>query len=58
MTTDTRPFRPLVLPRLVPAGPAIRMAGPGTRFSAGELLDEAELAARLGTLVQLAGRRR
>lgn len=58
MIIDPAKFRPLMPPRLVPAGPATRMAGPGTRFRAGELLDETELAVRVGTLVQLAGRRR
>lgn len=60
MIADASGFRPLVLRRLVPAGPGVELNGPGTLFRAGELVDEsgADEAPARGTLVQLADRRR
>lgn len=39
MIVDGGKFRPLYVRRLVPSGPQVQMAGPGTRFAAGDLVE-------------------
>jgi hypothetical protein len=59
--TDAGDFRPLVPRRLVPAGPRSQPSGPGTRFRAGELVEESGAPPSGGgtlVLVQLAVRNR
>ncbi|MDF1605017.1 hypothetical protein [Nocardioides sp. YIM 152315] len=61
MITDASDFRPLVARRLVPTGPGVELDGPGTRFCAGQLVEESEAPTTdVGALVllQLAARKR
>jgi hypothetical protein len=57
MITDSSKFLPLRPRRLVPARAEVELDGPGTRFTAGQLVDE-PVEARLGSVLQLAARRR
>ncbi|MFC7493199.1 MULTISPECIES: hypothetical protein [unclassified Nocardioides] len=57
MITDASDFRPLVPRRLVSAEASAALAGPGTRFRAGDLVEESEGTAG-AVLVQLAARKR
>ena len=55
MITDASRFRPLQPRRLVPAGAGVELDGPGTRFRAGQLVEEpTEGRVWSLTLVQLA----
>jgi hypothetical protein len=56
MITDATNFRPFQPRRLVPAGDEVELDGPGTRFSAGQLVHEAERGS--GAVLQLAARKR
>jgi hypothetical protein len=57
MITDATKFEPLLPPRLVPSGSGVKLDGPGTRFTAGQLVDE-PIEDRLAAVLQLAARRR
>ena len=57
MITHAADFRPLQPRRLVAAGADVELDGPGTRFTAGQLVEE-PAPARSGALLQLAARRR
>jgi hypothetical protein len=54
----TAVFQPLDPPRLVPAGPEIRLDGPGTRFSVGQLVEALQEVSESAKVLALAGRRR
>lgn len=60
MIVDAAKFRPLYVRRLVPASPAVEMAGPGTRFAAGALVEPGQETVMAGsrTVLELTGRRR
>ena len=60
MITDASDFRPLQPRRLVAAGADVELDGPGTRFGAGQLVDEPARRALAGgvVLLQLAARKR
>lgn len=60
MIVDGTKFRPLFVRRLVPSGPQVQMAGPGTRFAAGDLVEPGQerLVAGSRTVLELAGRKR
>jgi hypothetical protein len=51
-------FLPLDPPRLVAAGPEIRLHGPGTRFSVGQLVEAPQEDNDSRKVLALAGRRR
>ena len=57
MITDASNFQPLLPPRLVPATSATKLDGPGTRFRAGQLVNE-PIEDRLAAVLQLAARKR
>jgi len=57
MITDASNFQPLRPRRLVSARDGVELDGPGTRFTAGQLVDE-PIEARLGSVLQLAARKR
>ena len=57
MIIDASNFQPLRPRRLVPARDGVELDGPGTRFTAGQLVDE-PIEARLGSVLQLAARKR
>jgi hypothetical protein len=57
MITDASGFQPLRPRRLVPARDGVELDGPGTRFTAGQLVDE-PIEERLGPVLQLAARSR
>jgi len=57
MITDASNFVPLRPRRLVAARDEVELDGPGTRFTAGQLVDE-PIGARLGSVLQLAARKR
>ncbi|WP_155993119.1 hypothetical protein [Nocardioides sp. URHA0020] len=56
MITDSTNFRPMQPPRLVAATTEVRLEGPGTRFSAGQLVDARDW--RPAPVLQLAASRR
>lgn len=57
MITDDSKFLPLRPRRLVAAADDVELSGPGTRFTARQLVDE-PIEARLGAVLQLAARKR